>query len=100
MEADSIPETLLPILRRQFTEQFAVLRDTVAAVASWAKAHPDQRLPRRIGDHGFVLRDTESERALMPYPQWMLQRALDHYAALEPVDRMPVDGLLRETGAF
>ncbi|MGB7754704.1 MAG: glutathione S-transferase [Salinisphaera sp.] len=100
MDNDAIPETLLPILRRQFTEHFPVLRDTVAAVASWVQAHPGQRLPRRIGDHRFVLNDTESERALMPYPQWMLQRPLDYYAELESTDRTSVDSLLRETGGI
>lgn len=100
MQGDAIPETLLPILRRQFAEQFPVLRDTVAAVASWTQAHPGERLPRRIGSHRFRLNGTEGERALMPYPQWMLQRAIDFYASLAPAERASVDDLLRETGGL
>ena len=100
MPGDAIPKTLLPILRRQFAEQFPVLRDTVATVAAWAQAHPGERLPRRIGSHRFRLNGTEAERALMPYPQWMLQRAIDFYASLAPAERAPVDDLLRETGGL
>lgn len=100
MQDDAVPDTLLPILRRQFSEQFPVLRDTVAAVDQWVRAHPGERLPRKIGTHRFQLNGVEGERALMPYPQWMLQRALDYYASLEPTDRAAVDDLLREVGGL
>lgn len=96
---DTVPETLLPILQRQFTEQFPVLRETVAAVAQWAAAHPGEKLPRRVGTHTFRIGDATGKRALMPYPQWMLQRVLDDYARLNDADRARLDTLLAHCGA-
>lgn len=95
---DAVPETLLPILQRQFAEQFPVLRDTVAAVEKQVTAHPGERLPRRIGEHEFRIGETIGTRALMSYPQWMLQRVLDDYAQLAKAERSKVDRLLARCG--
>ncbi|GAB2785482.1 glutathione S-transferase family protein [Halomonas shantousis] len=91
---DAIPDTLLPLLRHQFEEQFPVLRDTVEAVTRWVETHPGERLPRRIGQHRFRIGETEGERALMAFPQWMLQRPLDYYRGLTGPERESVDALL------
>lgn len=95
---DAVPDTLRPLLRRQLAEQFPVLRETMGAVADRVAAHPGERLPRRIGTHAFSIGEARGERALMPYPQWMLQRAIDDYAALDADERGSVDGLLRACG--
>lgn len=92
---DAVPDTLLPILQRQFSEQFPVLRDTVAAVAAQVSAHPDKRLPRRLGEHAFRIGNVTGQRALMSYPQWMLQRVLDDYHTLGDAERAAVAALLR-----
>ncbi len=96
---DEVPDTLLPLLRRQFSEQFPVLRETVEAVSRWLEEHPGERLPRRLGKHRFRLGEAEGSRELMPYPQWMLQRALDCYQALPADQRAGVDDLLEQIGA-
>lgn len=88
---DAVPDSLQPLFQRQFAEQFPVLRETVAAVAAWVAAHPGKRLPRRIGRHRFRIGEAASERALMPYPQWMLQRIVDDYAGLPDAERARVD---------
>lgn len=93
---DAVPETLLPLLRRQFKEQFPVLQETSSAVAAWVQAHPGERMPRRVGEHRFRIGDAEGIRALMPYPQWMLQRVLDDYHRLAPTERSSVDALLQQ----
>ena len=95
---DHVPETLLPILRRQFDEQFPVLRDTVASVEQRITKHPEERLPRALGEHTFRLGEATGTRALMAYPQWMLQRVLDDYAQLAATERSPVDQLLARCG--
>lgn len=95
---DEVPDTLLPLLRRQFSEQFPVLRETVEAVARRIGEHPGERLPRRLGRHRFRLGDAEGSRELMPYPQWMLQRALDCYRELPDQQRASVDALLQRCG--
>ncbi|MDX1634259.1 MAG: glutathione S-transferase family protein [Marinobacter sp.] len=95
---DEVPETLLPLLQRQFSEQFPVLRETVAAVARWVDEHPGERLPRRLGRHSFRIGSVQGSRELMPYPQWMLQRALDVYQGLPDDQRAAVDQLLSRCG--
>ncbi|WP_404364175.1 glutathione S-transferase family protein [Marinobacter sp.] len=97
---DEIPETLLPLLRRQFAEQFPVLRETVDAVAQWIKENPGKRIPRKVGEHRFQIGKATGSRAIMPYPQWMLQRVLDAYGELEGSDRESVDELLRQCGGL
>lgn len=96
---DAIPDTLLPVLRRLFTEQAPVLIDTVAEVERWLIEHPDaQRLPRVVGRHRYRLGDVEEERSVFPYPQWMLQRVLDDYRALDGAERDRADALFAALG--
>lgn len=95
---DAVPDTLLPILERQFAEQFPVLADTVEQVAEWIDAHPGQRLPRAVGRHRFRIGDAEDERAALSFPQWMLQRPLFYYQGLAGEARAAADALLERAG--
>ena len=95
---DRVPETLFPLLRHQFETQFPVLRETVSAVADWAAQHPDERLPRKLGEHRFRIGDVEETRAILSFPQWKLQRPLDWYQSLDAARRAPVDALLEQVG--
>lgn len=99
MAGDAIPDTLLPVLHRLFAEQAPVLIDTVAEVERWLDAHPDAaRLPRVIGRHRYQFGEVEEERAVLPYPQWMLQRVLDDYRALDDEARARADALVAPLG--
>ena len=91
---DAIPDTLLPILRRQMREQSPVLADTAARFADWAAAHPDADIPRSIGFHAFTLENVTGSRAILPYSLWMLQRVLDYAHSLDGAARADVDALL------
>lgn len=91
---DTVPDTLIPILRRQFEEQFPVLEDTALAVANWIEAHPGKRIPRRIGSHAFRIGDSQGKRAILPFAVWMAQRPLDFYRGLAGEDRAAADRLL------
>ncbi|WP_428310144.1 glutathione S-transferase family protein [Hydrocarboniphaga sp.] len=95
---DEVPDTLLPVLRRLFTEYFPVLRDTVQRLDSWIEKNPERRIPRVIGRHRFRLGAVEEERMIFPYAQWMLQRPLDHLESLKHADRAAVDAMLAEAG--
>ena len=97
---DAVPQTLYPLLRRQFREQFPVLRETADAVAAWVKDNPGKRLPRKVGTHHFRIGDAEGERALMPYPVWMLQRVLDAYQALAGDAKASVDAMLKACDGY
>ncbi|MBA1146776.1 glutathione S-transferase [Ectothiorhodospiraceae bacterium WFHF3C12] len=98
LPGDEVPDTLLPILRHQFREQFPVLRETVETVADYVSEHPGERVRRRVGQHRFRIGDAEGERAVMAYPQWMLQRALDYYNGLAGADREAAEQLLDAAG--
>jgi len=97
---DEVPETLYPILRRQFDEQFPVLQDLVRYTAEWIDAHHGERLPRKIGEHRFTIGNVEEERALLTFPQWMLQRPLFYYQGLQGDEREAADALLREVDGY
>ncbi|MGF1607548.1 MAG: glutathione S-transferase family protein [Rhodothalassiaceae bacterium] len=92
---DAVPDTLLPILRRQMREQIPVLQDTALKLAAWAHAHPDaERIPRTVGPHGFRIDGATGERATIPYSLWMLQRPLDFYHSLSGAAKAAADALL------
>ena len=73
---DAIPETLLPILKRMMREQGPCLVDLVHQIAAWKEANPNTDIPRMIGMHAFSIDGTTGQRLILPYTQWMLQRAM------------------------
>lgn len=105
LPADEIPETLLPILRRQMREQLPTLLATADLLQHWAQDNPGKDAPpRQLGPIDFTLAgpdgtDVHSQRAAMPYPLWMLQRALDHLAGLSGSDRERAAEFLDTIGA-
>ncbi len=98
---DQVPETLYPLLRRMFDEQFPVLVDTLRRVGQWAVEHPDASgIPRFIGKHEFSLGKVKATRRVMPFAQWMFQRPLNHYQSLSPEQKARIDPLLDELGGL
>ena len=95
---DAVPETLIPILRRQFDEQFPVLADTALRVSEWIAKQPGERIRRTIGTHAFRIGEAHGERAVMPYALWMAQRPLDYYHGLSHTARAAADDLLARAG--
>lgn len=98
---DQVPETLYPILARQFKEQFPPLIDTLHRVADWARDNPDKKnLPRSIGRHDFTIGQATASRAILPYQQWMFQRPLRCYQTLSEADKSRIDPILTKLGGF
>ena len=96
---DQIPDTLMPILARQFREQFPVLQTTVQRVGEWAVTHPERKYPpRTLGKHRYTLEGHSAERMVQPYVQWMLQRPLQHYQTLIPEQKAHADHWLAPIG--
>lgn len=73
---DQIPASLTPVLKRMMREQGPCLSDLTVSLAKWKTSNPDTDIPRMIGMHRFSLEGQDGERLMIPYTQWMLQRAL------------------------
>ena len=88
---DRVPETLDPVFRVLFAEQFDYFGRLVEAIDAYCAVHPDaSRVPRSLGDTSFCMGGVSGVRKLTTFGQWMLQRPLDAYAGLGPDDREPV----------
>jgi glutathione S-transferase len=96
---DEIPQTLIPLLEIFAREHLPILRDSLADLQKWANDNPDvQELPRITGFHKYKIGGVEEDRAVFPYPLWMLQRVLDHYASLSGADKQAANALLTKIG--
>jgi glutathione S-transferase len=89
LPSDAVPETLDPLFRTIFAEQWPFLAslslaidEHVRASASGGGAPPPARLPRALGYAPFHIGGASGERRLVTYQAWRLQRPLDEYAAL------------------
>jgi len=98
---DAVPETLEPVLKRMFEEQFPVLIDTARRLDAWAEAHPDRKRPSRvIGSHRYAIDGVSEERMVTPFSLWMFQRPLDHYRSLSAEERAAIDPKLEALGGL
>lgn len=101
---DEIPAGVMDILRMFAAQQLPVLLDTAQALSAWGEAHPDEvEIPRILGFHkakiGHGEHVVETDRAVIPYPLWMLQRVTDFLASLEGEERVAAEEMLRSMGA-
>ncbi len=94
LDDDLVPDTVIPVLKRMFSEQMPVLADSARRVSQWMADNPGKALPRAIGFHEFTLNGQQGKRIIRPYSLWMLQRARDYYRSLNGQERASVDELL------
>ncbi|WP_417494417.1 glutathione S-transferase family protein [Maricaulis sp.] len=104
LENDELPPTLMPMLEMFAAQQLPVLFDTAEVLAEWSGTNPDAiELPRIFGFNKAMIghgdNRVETDRAIIPYPLWMLQRVTDHLASLEGADRKRAEEMLRSIGA-
>ncbi len=100
LDNDQIPETLLPTLKMFAREQLPILLDSLKDLQKWVADNPGVReLPRITGFHKYTIGGVEEDRAVFPYPLWMLQRVLDHYTRLSGAEKNAADKLLKQIGA-
>ncbi|MFT5579996.1 MAG: glutathione S-transferase [Paraglaciecola psychrophila] len=95
---DTISPEIEAILGRMFKEQFPVLQDLANQLDHWATDNPDTAIPRAIGMHTFRIGDSEGERMLSPFNQWMVQRPLDYYHQLNGSARANTEAWLADIG--
>ncbi len=99
LTGDEIPDTLLPILKRQMTEQLPVLIHSAEALQEWSRARPKGvRVTRSLGVHEFTIGGRRGERNIQSSSLWRLQRVLDHYGSLGGASRERADRLLEAIG--
>jgi len=86
---DEVPEALDPLFACILTDQWAWIRQLVAAIDGYCEAHPGaKRVPRALGSAPFTIRGRQGERKLVTFVQWKAQRAVDaHTAAGKVADR-------------
>lgn len=96
---DAIPETLLPILKRQVSEQLPALADGARALAAWSVAQPaGARVKRSLGVHEFIIGGRWGQRGLFTFPLWRLQGIQDHVRAMTGEDRARAEAFLDAIG--
>jgi len=99
LPADEIPPAVVSLLRLQARDQLPEILDCLRLLPEWVAEHPGEILPKTVGWHRFTIDGVAGERAVHPYPQWMLQRILEKNAALDPAGRAAVAEMLRAAGA-
>jgi len=96
---DTVPDTLLPILRRQMREQLPALMLTNALFAQWAAAAPPEDvLPRGFGMIPITIEGRTADAAARAFPLYRLQAAIDAYRQMDDATRRRADALLSEIG--
>jgi len=99
LERDVVPETLDPIFRTLFAEQWPYLQVLVARIDAWCSAHPGaDRVPRALGTTQFTIGGEVGERKLVTFGQFMLQRPVDHYQGLTGSARASAERWLTRVG--
>lgn len=99
MADDRVPDTLLPILKRQVAEQFPALADCARALEAWSVAQPKgARVKRSLGIHEFTIGGRWGQRGLFTFPLWRLQGIQDHYHAMPEADQARAATLLEAIG--
>ncbi|MEL6379663.1 MAG: glutathione S-transferase N-terminal domain-containing protein [Pseudomonadota bacterium] len=98
VEGDDIPETLIPLLTRMMAEQGPCLLDLFEKLAAFKREKPDAPIPRMIGMHAFTMSGKTGSRMIIPYTQWMAQRALDLLVPMAPATRARVDAVMEACG--
>ena len=92
---DTIPDTLLPILRRVFDEQIPWIKTLVHHINQWCKDNPDSKRVRgAVGTAAFTVGGINGERKLATFVQWKAQRPIFYYQNLTKENRAQVDTLL------
>ncbi len=104
LPGDEIPVGAMKILQLFAAQQWPVLKATDEALATWANGQePGTEVPRILGFHKVQLGHGDTvvttDRAVIPYSLWMLQRVTDFRDSLHGEARRGVEEMLRSMGA-
>jgi glutathione S-transferase len=101
---DSIRPTFIALVAHLSKDSVPTLVHEVTLLQEWLESNLGSSIPRYFGECNFkVGRGTEhlvgEKRALMTYPQWMLQRVLDAHNSSSQGDKELTLELFRKIGA-
>ena len=99
ISSDTIPDTLLPLLTRHFSEHLPVLQQTNELLTQWAGGQTSgTEIPRALGTADFRVGSTDGQIMARTFSLFRLQAALDIYNGLSGDERAKADDLLDITG--
>ena len=72
---DQVPETLEPILKTLFAEQFIFSAEVIEKIQAHVDQHPDaKRVSRILGQTDFTIGGVKGKRSMFSFVQWKVQR--------------------------
>ena len=72
---DQVPETLEPILKTLFAEQFIFSAEVIEKIQTHVDQHPDaKRVSRILGQTDFTIGGVKGKRSMFSFVQWKVQR--------------------------
>lgn len=72
---DQVPETLEPILKILFAEQFNFSAEVIEKIQTHVDQHPDaRRVSRILGQTDFTIGGVKGKRSMFSFVQWKVQR--------------------------
>lgn len=72
---DQVPETLEPILKTLFAEQFIFSAEVIEEIQTHVDQHPDaKRVSRILGQTDFTIGGVKGKRSMFSFVQWKVQR--------------------------
>ena len=105
----NIPPTFRAFLARAAAEYAGEVEATARLFAEWCAAHPEKTAGTFVSDKGedqptfgpieFRLENTTIRTMSAGHTLWMMQRALDVYAAASPVERERARTIFTDAGA-
>lgn len=98
LPGDTVPESLLPLLATQCTDQMPDVLDVIRHNGAWLEDNPGGNIPRFLGMHPFSFGSARGERVIGSYAQWLFQRPWSHYHSLDDQERESADHLLERVG--
>lgn len=95
---ETLPPTLLPLLKRHFEEHLPVLLATNKLLKAWTKdQETGAELPRAFGMTPFKIGGSEGQIIARPFSLFRLQAAMDIYEKLEGHNKTQANAVLEAT---
>jgi glutathione S-transferase len=97
--AVQVESTVLPLLKRQMSEQGTELAEAARLFDDWAGLQvPGAKIPDSIGSHEFLIGGRRGERSVFVRPLWKLQRLALRFHDLGPGEKTSAGALMDEIG--
>ena len=96
---DRVPDTLTPILKTLFDEQFEFTTATINSVQNYVKQNPNaKRVSRITGEADFKIGGIQGKRSMFTFTQWKAQRVWDALHKLTGKEAVEAKAWLKTLG--